>query len=153
MRRFKVALKGSEGVGKNSLISRLYTGDYGKGRVDTVVSIPYQTNKGGVVLDFIEEKAEVEILVFDLTSMDSLRSLKVYIEQKEEKVPFILCGNKVDLDRRKSKAMVTAIRQLLSEGRILSYYDISAKSMYNIDKPVTAIIKRFMGKDVVLQAR
>lgn len=149
MRRFKVALKGSEGVGKNSLISRLSTGDYGKGRVDTVVSIPYQTNKGGVVLDFTEEKVEAEILVFDLTSMDSLRSLKVYIEQKEEKVPLILCGNKIDLGRR-SRVMTAAIRQLLSEGRILSYYDVSAKSMYNIDKPVTAIIKHFMGKDVVL---
>lgn len=152
MRRFKVALKGSKGAGKNSLISRLYTGDYGKGRVDAVVSIPYQTNKGGVVLDFTEEKAEAEILVFDLTSMDSLRSLKVYIEQKEEKVPLILCGNKIDLGRR-SRVMTAAIKQLLLEGKVLCYYDISAKSMYNIDKPVIAIIRYYMGEDVALQAR
>ncbi|KAK4486392.1 hypothetical protein RD792_009066 [Penstemon davidsonii] len=58
-----------------------------------------------------------------------------------ENIPIVLCGNKVDVKNGQVKA-----KQLLSTGkRNLQYYEISAKSNYNFEKPFLNLAKKLAG--------
>jgi GTPase SAR1 family protein len=58
-----------------------------------------------------------------------------------ENIPIVLCGNKVDLKDRKVKAkQITFHRK-----RNLQYYDISAKSNYNFEKPFLWLARKLSG--------
>jgi GTP-binding nuclear protein Ran len=48
-----------------------------------------------------------------------------------ENIPIVLCGNKVDVKERKVKAKAITFHRKKN----LQYYDISAKSNYNFEKP------------------
>ena len=48
-----------------------------------------------------------------------------------ESIPIVLCGNKVDVKERKVKAKTITFHRKKN----LQYYDISAKSNYNFEKP------------------
>jgi hypothetical protein len=48
-----------------------------------------------------------------------------------ENIPIVLCGNKVDVKERKVKAKTITFHRKKN----LQYYDISAKSNYNFEKP------------------
>ena len=63
-----------------------------------------------------------------------------------ENVPIVLCGNKVDVKNRQVKAkQVTFHRK-----KNLQYYEISAKSNYNFEKPFLYLARKLVG-DPVLQ--
>jgi GTP-binding nuclear protein Ran len=58
-----------------------------------------------------------------------------------EKIPMVLCGNKVDIKDRKVKAkQITFHRK-----KNLQYYDISAKSNYNYEKPFLWLARTLAG--------
>jgi hypothetical protein len=58
-----------------------------------------------------------------------------------ENIPIVLCGNKVDVKERKVKAkMITFHRK-----KNLQYYDISAKSNYNFEKPFLWLARKLVG--------
>ena len=55
-----------------------------------------------------------------------------------ENIPIVLVGNKVDVKERKVKAkQITFHRK-----KNLQYYDISAKSNYQYDKPFVWLLRR-----------
>lgn len=57
------------------------------------------------------------------------------------KIPIVLVGNKVDTKERKVKAKnITFHRR-----KNITYFDISARSNYNIDKPFIRIIRDITG--------
>lgn len=58
-----------------------------------------------------------------------------------ENIPIVLCGNKVDVKNRQVKAkQVTFHRK-----KNLQYYEISAKSNYNFEKPFLYLAKKLAG--------
>ena len=58
-----------------------------------------------------------------------------------ENIPIVLCGNKVDVKNRQVKAkMVTFHRK-----KNLQYYEISAKSNYNFEKPFLYLARKLSG--------
>jgi GTP-binding nuclear protein Ran len=58
-----------------------------------------------------------------------------------ENIPIVLCGNKVDVKNRQIKAkQVTFHRK-----KNLQYYEISAKSNYNFEKPFLYLAKKLVG--------
>ncbi|KAM2968102.1 hypothetical protein FF1_028283 [Malus domestica] len=58
-----------------------------------------------------------------------------------ENIPIVLCGNKVDVKNRKVKAkQVTFHRK-----KNLQYYEISAKSNYNFEKPFLYLARKLAG--------
>lgn len=58
-----------------------------------------------------------------------------------ENIPIVLCGNKVDVKNRQVKAkMVTFHRK-----KNLQYYEISAKSNYNFEKPFLYLARKLAG--------
>lgn len=58
-----------------------------------------------------------------------------------EQVPICLCGNKVDVKERKVKAKTITFHRKKS----LQYYDISAKSNYNFEKPFLWLARKLVG--------
>ncbi|KAM9713867.1 GTP-binding nuclear protein Ran-like [Dama dama] len=58
-----------------------------------------------------------------------------------ENIPITLCGNKVDIKDRKVKAKSTVFHRKKN----LQYYDISAKSNYNIEKPFLWLARKLIG--------
>jgi len=58
-----------------------------------------------------------------------------------ENIPIVLCGNKVEVKDRKVKAkQITFHRK-----KNLQYYDISAKSNYNFEKPFLWLARKLSG--------
>jgi len=58
-----------------------------------------------------------------------------------ENIPIVLCGNKVDVKNRQVKAkQVTFHRK-----KNLQYYEISAKSNYNFEKPFLYLARKLAG--------
>merc|ERR1712226_1671608 len=58
-----------------------------------------------------------------------------------ENIPIVLVGNKVDVKERKVKAkQITFHRK-----KNLQYYDISAKSNYNFEKPFLWLARKLVG--------
>jgi GTP-binding nuclear protein Ran len=53
-----------------------------------------------------------------------------------ENIPIVLCGNKVDVKERKVKAKAITFHRKKN----LQYYDISAKSNYNFEKPFLYVL-------------
>jgi len=59
-----------------------------------------------------------------------------------ENIPIVLVGNKVDVKDRKVKAkQITFHRK-----KNLQYYDISAKSNYQFEKPFVWLLRRLTGE-------
>jgi len=58
-----------------------------------------------------------------------------------ENVPIVLCGNKVDIKDRKVKAKSIVFHRKKN----LQYYDISAKSNYNFEKPFLWLARKLIG--------
>ncbi|GFY80929.1 RAS-related nuclear protein-1 [Actinidia rufa] len=65
-----------------------------------------------------------------------------------ENIPIVLCGNKVDVKNRQVKAkQVTFHRK-----KNLQYYEISAKSNYNFEKPFLYLARMLAGHEAELAA-
>ncbi|GAT30019.1 GTP-binding nuclear protein Ran [Aspergillus luchuensis] len=58
-----------------------------------------------------------------------------------EGIPIVLCGNKVDVKERKVKAKTITFHRKKN----LQYYDISAKSNYNFEKPFLWLARKLVG--------
>ncbi|KAI7688153.1 hypothetical protein SSS_00897 [Sarcoptes scabiei] len=58
-----------------------------------------------------------------------------------ENIPIVLCGNKVDVKDRKVKAKAIVFHRKKN----LQYYDISAKSNYNFEKPFLWLARKLVG--------
>ena len=84
------------------------------------------------------------ILMFDVTSRITYQHIPKWykdITRIAENIPIILVGNKVDQKDRKVKArQITFHRK-----RNLQYFDISAKSNYQYEKPFLWILRTLVG--------
>lgn len=84
------------------------------------------------------------ILMFDVTSRITYKNVPNWhkdLSRVCENIPIVLCGNKVDIKDRKVKAKnITFHRK-----KNLQYYDISAKSNYNFEKPFLWLARKLVG--------
>ena len=58
-----------------------------------------------------------------------------------ENIPVVLCGNKVDVKNRQVKAKTVTYHRKKN----LQYYEISAKSNYNFEKPFLYLARKLAG--------
>ena len=63
-----------------------------------------------------------------------------------EGIPIVLCGNKVDVKERKVKAKTITFHRKKN----LQYYDISAKSNYNFEKPFLWLARKLVGNPALV---
>jgi GTP-binding nuclear protein Ran len=160
---FKVVLVGDGGVGKTTFLKRHLSGEFEKRYIATqgveVSSITFYTSHGPIRLNLWDtagqEKlgglregyyigAQAAILMFDVTSRITYKSVPKWykdLTRVVESVPIVMVGNKVDCKDRKIKArQITFHRK-----RGLQYYDVSAKSNYQYEKPFLWILRTLAG--------
>jgi GTP-binding nuclear protein Ran len=160
---FKLILVGDGGVGKTTFVKRHLTGEFEKKYVATlgveVHPLPFTTNRGklkfnvwdtagqekfGGLRDGYYIQGQCAIVMFDVTSRITYKNVPNWhrdLTRVCENIPIVLCGNKVEIKDRKVKAkQITFHRK-----KNLQYYDISAKSNYNFEKPFLWLARKLSG--------
>lgn len=89
-------------------------------------------------------QANCAIIMFDVTSRITYKNVPNWYRDLVrvcENVPIVLVGNKVDVKDRKVKAKMIDFHRKKN----LQYYDISAKSNYNFEKPFLWLARKLSG--------
>lgn len=157
---FKVVLVGDGGVGKTTLVKRHKSGEFQNKYVPTlgvdVNRLRFETNCGTVVFNVWDTAGQEKfgglkdgyylggdcaIVMFDVTSRITYQNVPKWfadIRRVCGEVPIVLVGNKVDIKDREVKAMhITWHRS-----RGIQYYDLSAKSSFNFEKPFLYLARK-----------
>lgn len=82
------------------------------------------------------------IIMFDVTSRVTYKQVPVWhrdLVRVCENIPIVLCGNKVDVKCREVKPRNISFHRKKAN---MQYYDISAKSNYNYEKPFLWLIRK-----------
>lgn len=160
---FKLILVGDGGVGKTTFVKRHLTGEFEKKYVATlgveVHPLLFHTNRGpikfnvwdtagqerfGGLRDGYYIQGQCAIIMFDVTSRITYKNVPNWhrdLTRVCENIPIVLTGNKVEIKDRKVKAkQITFHRK-----KNLQYYDISAKSNYNFEKPFLWLARKLTG--------
>nr|CAB3265422.1 GTP-binding nuclear protein Ran-like [Phallusia mammillata] len=160
---FKLVLVGDGGVGKTTFVKRHLTGEFEKKYVATlgveVHPVEFCTNRGpirfnvwdtagqekfGGLRDGYYIQGECAIIMFDVTSRVTYKNVPNWhrdLVRVCENIPIVLVGNKVDIKDRKVKAKAINFHRKKN----LQYYDISAKSNYNFEKPFLWMARKLVG--------
>merc|ERR1712093_293956 len=157
---FKLILVGDGGVGKTTFVKRHLTGEFEKKYIATlgveVHPLSFHTNFGpicfnvwdtagqekfGGLRDGYYIQGQCAIIMFDVTSRITYKSVPNWhrdLVRVCENIPIVLVGNKVDMKERKVKTkQITFHRK-----KNIQYYDLSARSNYNFEKPFLWIAKK-----------
>ena len=161
----KTIIVGDGGCGKTAFVTRHYTGEFVKNYIATmgveVRPLTFSTSKGAMTMNIWDcagqekfcglqeiyyQGAQAAIIMFDVTSKISYNNVGPWYNKIKEKcpgIPIVLCGNKVDVKERKVRPRDITFHRRKS----IQYYDISAKSNYNFEKPFLYILRQLFGKD------
>ena len=166
---WKLLLVGDGAVGKTTFVTRHLSGEFEKRYIPTlgvsVKPLDFHTNYGRLVFStwdtagqekfgYLREGyyigGEAAILMFDVTARVTYRSVPTWYKDLTrictEQIPIVLVGNKVDCKDRALKP-----KEIIFHRRKgLQYYDISAKSNFNYEKPFLYLLRAKTGrKDLV----
>jgi len=160
---FKLVLVGDGGTGKTTFVKRHLTGEFEKKYIAAlgveVHPLAFATNFGQILFDVWDTAGQEKfgglrdgyyingqcgIIMFDVTSRITYKNVPNWhrdLVRVCENVPIVLCGNKVDVKERKVKAKTITFHRKKN----LQYYDISAKSNYNFEKPFLWLARKLVG--------
>ncbi|EZF30844.1 GTP-binding nuclear protein GSP1/Ran, partial [Trichophyton interdigitale H6] len=146
-----------------TFVKRHLTGEFEKKYIATlgveVHPLKFQTNLGAIKFDVWDTAGQEKfgglrdgyyingqcgIIMFDVTSRITYKNVPSWhrdLVRVCENVPIVLCGNKVDVKERKVKAKTITFHRKKN----LQYYDISAKSNYNFEKPFLWLARKLVG--------
>ncbi|KAG4306165.1 hypothetical protein PORY_000153 [Pneumocystis oryctolagi] len=149
-------------TGKTTFVKRHLTGEFEKKYVATlgveVHPVTFYTNYGdlcfntwdtagqekfGGLRDGYYIQGQCAIIMFDVTSRITYKNVPNWhrdLVRVCENIPIVLCGNKVDVKERKVKAKTITFHRKKN----LQYYDISAKSNYNFEKPFLWLARKLI---------
>jgi GTP-binding nuclear protein Ran len=157
VKTYNLAIIGDKEVGKSSFISRHTTGEFPKDYIPTQNIINNNDIKFNFPLEFRNkinfnifdypgdnqggyENVDCAIIMFDVSNSQTYKNVKLWynsIIQAKPNIPIVIVGNKVDrIDRCVKK---TNIR--FPKKHNLQYYDVSARSNYNFEKPFIYLSK------------
>jgi len=91
-------------------------------------------------------QGQCAIIMFDVTSRTTYKHVPNWhrdLVRVCDNIPIVLVGNKVDIKDRKVKARQVVFHRK----RNLPYYDISAKSNYNYEKPFLWLSRKLVGRE------
>lgn len=151
---FKILIVGNGNEGKSSFIQRHKTGAFDRLDNDQESALlKFTTNHGPVTLEVktnnhYENEHEVqehdaEIIMFDLTRPSSM---KIVDDIPNTNKPRVVVGNKCDLRDEIKITDEEKRERIVSKG--YQYYDISAKSNYNYDKPFLFLLRKLVDEDL-----
>ena len=84
--------------------------------------------------------------MFDVTSRITYRNVPNWhkdLTRVCDNIPMVLCGNKVDVKDRKLRSKAITFHRKTN----MQYYDISARSNYNFEKPFLWLARKLVGRD------
>lgn len=158
----KIVLIGDGGTGKTTFVKRHKTGEFTRQYVATIGAetymLPFYTNYGqinfnvwdtagqekfGGLRDAYYIGADGGIIMFDTTSRITYKNVPNWYRDLKNicpDIPLCLCGNKVDAVGRKIKPAHMKDRKSMN----MAYFDISAKSNYNYEKPFLYLTKKIL---------
>merc|ERR1712072_558003 len=164
MSDFKLVLIGDGGTGKTAFVKRHLTGEFEKKYEPTigveVHPLDFTTSRGqirfycwdtagqekfGGLRDGYYINGHAAIIMFDVTSRVTYKNVPIWhrdLTRVCENIPIVLCGNKVDVKDRKVKPKHILFHRKKPN---IQYYDISAKSNYNFEKPFLWIARKLCG--------
>jgi len=164
---FKLVLVGDGGVGKTTFVKRHLTGEFEKKYVATlgveVHPLVFHTNRGAIrfnvwdtagqekfggLRDGYYIQGQCAIIMFDVTARVTYKNVPNWhrdLIRVTDNVPIVLCGNKVDIKDRKVKAKSITFHRKKN----LQYYDVSAKSNYNFEKPFLWLARKLFGDPIL----
>lgn len=160
---YKLVLCGDGGTGKTTFVKRHLTGEFEKKYIATIGAevhpMIFNTSRGKICFDVWDtagqEKycalrdgyyigAQCAIIMFDVCNRITYKNVTTWYKSLTrvcEGIPIVLVGNKVDVADRKVKA-----KQILFPRKHgIQYYDISAKSNYQFEKPFLWILRKLIG--------
>lgn len=166
MDTFKIISVGDSGVGKTTLLRCHLYGEFKK-QYDATLGVEvhpltFHTNYGpikfniwdcagqekfGGRLDGYYTGAHGVIVMFDLTNRLSYKDVNNWIKSIDNKlgysIPTVICGNKVDIeDQKVSQEEIS--KDLTAMGPFV-YYNTSAKSNHNYEKPFLYLARQLTG--------
>jgi len=100
--------------------------------------------KFGGLRDGYYIQGQCAIIMFDVTSRITYKNVPNWhrdLVRVCDTIPIVLTGNKVDIKDRKVKAKLITFHRKKN----LQYYDISAKSNYNFEKPFLWLARKLVG--------
>ncbi|KJZ69088.1 GTP-binding nuclear protein GSP1 [Hirsutella minnesotensis 3608] len=161
--KFKLVLVGDAGSGKTTFVRRHLTGEFEKKYIATlgaeVHPLGFSTNRGNIIFDVWDTAGQESfgqlrdgyytngqcgIIMFDVTARITYTNVPNWhrdLVRVCENIPVVLCGNKVDVRERKVKARSITFHRKKN----LQYYDMSAKSNYNFEKPFLWLARKITG--------
>ncbi|CAL6319230.1 unnamed protein product [Bathycoccus prasinos] len=144
----KRTTRGAAEQGKTTFVKRHLTGEFEKKYLPTVGvavhPLDFNTNCGPIRFDCWDTAGQEKfgglrdgyyihgqcaIIMFDVTSRTTYKNVPTWhrdITRVCEDIPIVLCGNKVDVRNRQ-------------------YYELSAKSNYNFEKPFLYLARKLAG--------
>lgn len=157
-------LVGDGGTGKTTYVKRHLTGEFERKYVATlgvdVHPLLFHTNHGPIVFDVWDTAGQEKfgglrdgyyiqgkcaIIMFDVTARVTYKNVPNWhrdLVRVCENIPMVLCGNKVDMKDRAVKPKQIVFHRKKN----LQYYDISAKSNYNYEKPFLWLARKLAGE-------
>jgi len=160
---FKLVVVGDGGTGKTTFVKRHLTGEFDKKYEPTmgveVHPLDFTTNRGqirffcwdtagqekfGGLRDGYYIHGQCAIIMFDVTSRLTYKNVPYWhrdLCRVCENIPIVLCGNKVDVKNRQ----VRPKQVVFHRKKNLQYYEISAKSNYNFEKPFLYLARKLVG--------
>merc|ERR1712086_298043 len=157
---FKLVLVGDGGVGKTTFVKRHLTGEFEKKYIATqgveVHPMQFHTSHGMIKFNVWDTAGQEKlgglrdgyyigghcgIVMFDVCSRITYQNVPKWYKDLVrvcETIPIVLVGNKVDVKDRKVKAKQIVFHRKKN----LQYYDISAKSNYQFEKPFVWLLRR-----------
>eukprot|EP01121_Diplochlamys_sp_Union-15-3_P002365 TRINITY_DN12076_c0_g1_i1.p1 TRINITY_DN12076_c0_g1~~TRINITY_DN12076_c0_g1_i1.p1 ORF type:complete len:218 (-),score=25.93 TRINITY_DN12076_c0_g1_i1:44-697(-) len=165
---WKLLLVGDGATGKTTFVKRHTSGEFEKKYIATVGvevrPLAFYTNYGlitfnvwdtagqekfGGLRDGYYIAGQCAIIMFDVTNRMTYKNVPNWhrdIVRVCENIPIVICGNKVDIKDRKVKAKgITFHRK-----KNLQYYDISARSNYNFEKPFLYLARKLVGNQSLI---
>ncbi|OJJ02625.1 hypothetical protein ASPVEDRAFT_169383 [Aspergillus versicolor CBS 583.65] len=148
---------------QTTFVKRHLTGEFEKKYIATlgveVHPVGFTTNLGDIKFDVWDTAGQEKfgglrdgyyingqcgIIMFDVTSRITYKNVPNWhrdLVRVCENIPIVLTGNKVDVKERKVKAKTITFHRKKN----LQYYDISAKSNYNFEKPFLWLARKLVG--------
>lgn len=169
MVEYKIAIIGEGNDGKTSYINRLTNGHFNRHLGDDIRTATFSTNIGEIKIHFIElnnpslidlAKIDAIIVMFDLPNISKLEKYIPNLSLSNKEIPKVLVGTKADIGKSEiidGEEYTTfdeiSINEIFTKfhtefSTFDAFWLVSAKSGYNIDKPLLSVINKLTNKEI-----
>jgi GTP-binding nuclear protein Ran len=168
--RYKLVIVGDGDVGKTTFVRRHLTGEFLEKYVPTlgvdVHPLLFNTNHGQIIFDIWDTAGQERFCglrdgyavgvdavmgICDVTSkITGMNLVWWFNEMNKQELPSVACGNKNDIDSKQHK--LSKLFKMKLKQKWGMYFDISAKSNHNFEKPFLYLARKLTGhKDLVFR--